>query len=465
MPRLRGLSRSTNSSAPAPRSSCSASSRSATLAAALLHGPALAGLGLVGAYVTPILVATAKPNYWALYIYLAVVTAAAFVLARVRLWRWLALTAIVFGAVWMFPGLATRGSIGSPRTPSTRSSALRWSRRSSSPASCSVRTPSPATIDGVSSGALAAYLVRRACCVLASRHDALALIAFAVLTAATVAIAWRTEAGDRRRAARRADVALVFLQWALDIRYEQLMRRAARPAWCGSPQRVFYGTHLALGAGFAALFGVAGFLAQGRSNTPTIPILWSASAVLAPIIILIALYYRISNFERSIPFAGLALLLAALFGIATEILEQARAAARPRHRRRAVRDRHGRGAGARADLLARKGLAHRRACADGAGHRVDFRQAAVAAAAHRSPRVLVLVVLRASAGIRASSADEVGTTPIFNWLLYGYGVPAAAFWFGGHLLRRRADDLPARMVEPPRSCSPCCSSSSKSATS
>ena len=65
----------------------------------------LAGLGLVGAYVTPILVAAPTPNYWALYIYLAVVTAAAFALARMRLWRWLALTAIVFGALWMLPGL------------------------------------------------------------------------------------------------------------------------------------------------------------------------------------------------------------------------------------------------------------------------------------------------------------------------------------------------------------------------
>src|SRR5262245_16260632 len=59
----------------------------ATLAAALLHGPALAGLGLVGAYVTPIVVSTGQPNYWALYVYLAVVSAAALVLARVRLWR------------------------------------------------------------------------------------------------------------------------------------------------------------------------------------------------------------------------------------------------------------------------------------------------------------------------------------------------------------------------------------------
>jgi uncharacterized membrane protein len=66
----------------------------ATLAAALLHGPALAALGLVGAEVTPLLVASDTPNYWALTIYLAVVTAAAFALARARLWRWLAVTAV-----------------------------------------------------------------------------------------------------------------------------------------------------------------------------------------------------------------------------------------------------------------------------------------------------------------------------------------------------------------------------------
>jgi uncharacterized membrane protein len=43
--------------------------------------------------------------------------------------------------------------------------------------------------------------------------------------------------------------------------------------------------------------------------------------------------------------------------------------------------------------------------------------------------------------------SQVGTTPIFNWLLYGYGVPALAFWVGGHLLRQRADDAPARSVD------------------
>ena len=76
----------------------------ATLAAALLHGPALAGLGLVGAYVTPLLVASQRPDYWSLYLYLAVVTAAAFALARFRMWRWLAITAVGVSALWTLPG-------------------------------------------------------------------------------------------------------------------------------------------------------------------------------------------------------------------------------------------------------------------------------------------------------------------------------------------------------------------------
>ncbi|MGH6804024.1 MAG: DUF2339 domain-containing protein, partial [Methyloceanibacter sp.] len=50
--------------------------------------------------------------------------------------------------------------------------------------------------------------------------------------------------------------------------------------------------------------------------------LWSASAVFAPIAILIALYYRIAGFEQSIPFAGAAVLLAGAFALATEALSK-----------------------------------------------------------------------------------------------------------------------------------------------
>jgi uncharacterized membrane protein len=59
---------------------------------------------------------------------------------------------------------------------------------------------------------------------------------------------------------------------------------------------------------------------------------------------------------------------------------------------------------------------------------------------------LVLVLARIAWRPLIVGAD-VGTTPVFNWLLYGYGLPAAAFWLGGYLLRRRADDIPSRMID------------------
>ena len=85
-----------------------------TLAAALLHGPALAGLGVAAAFITPILVSSQQPDYWALYIYLAIVTAAALGLARLRLWRWLAVTAIAFALLWTFPCLPCGTSMIAP---------------------------------------------------------------------------------------------------------------------------------------------------------------------------------------------------------------------------------------------------------------------------------------------------------------------------------------------------------------
>ena len=60
--------------------------------------------------------------------------------------------------------------------------------------------------------------------------------------------------------------------------------------------------------------------------------------------------------------------------------------------------------------------------------------------------IIVVVLLRVGYEPRIVGRD-VGTTPIFNWLLYGYGVPAASFWYAGYLLRRRADDMPTRLAE------------------
>src|SRR3954468_9524262 len=86
----------------------------ATLAAALLHGPALAALGVIGAFATRVLVSSDKPDFWGLYVYLAIVTAAAFGLARIRLWRWLAVTTIAFALLWTLPCLPCGPSMVGP---------------------------------------------------------------------------------------------------------------------------------------------------------------------------------------------------------------------------------------------------------------------------------------------------------------------------------------------------------------
>ena len=57
-----------------------------------------------------------------------------------------------------------------------------------------------------------------------------------------------------------------------------------------------------------------------------------------------------------------------------------------------------------------------------------------------------IVVLRIGYEPRIAG-EAVGTTPIFNWLLWGYGIPALSFWVASIFLRRRGDDAPLRTVE------------------
>lgn len=84
----------------------------ATLVLALRHGPALAALGLLAAYVTPLLVSSNEPALLPLVLYLAVVTAATYGVARLRLWRWLAISATVANILWSLLLSATVGTAG-----------------------------------------------------------------------------------------------------------------------------------------------------------------------------------------------------------------------------------------------------------------------------------------------------------------------------------------------------------------
>jgi uncharacterized membrane protein len=418
----------------------------ATLAAALLHGPALAGLGVVGAFVTPVLVSTGSADYWALYLYLAVVMAAAFALARMKLWRWLAVTATAMGVLWTWAGA------GPDHIESLTAHLFHVAAGFALAAAFIVSglkygpPAEPGTIDGVSSGSIGAFLFAAAFLTINSDHDSLALVIFVLLVAATVAVVWRTESALWALPAAGVFTAAVMIQWAAPEFVETLMLSpgVTRGAIPGPPAGTTL--HLAFGAALAVIFGVPAFAAQGRAATALSAQLWSLTGVILPVVILIALYLRISSLDRSIPFAALALALAALYGYATEHLgkrlpEPGLASAAAIY-----------AAGAVASLaLALTFALDKGWLTVGLALMVPgiawiSERRPLPALRYLAAAIIVVVLIRVGYEPRIVGRD-VGTTPIFNWLLYGYGVPAASFWYAGHLLRRRADDIPTRMAE------------------
>ena len=71
------------------------------IALAIPHGTALAGLGLVGSFVTPVLVASNAPNPMALFGFLSVILLAAAALARLKNAAWVLVLGLAGTAVWL----------------------------------------------------------------------------------------------------------------------------------------------------------------------------------------------------------------------------------------------------------------------------------------------------------------------------------------------------------------------------
>ena len=417
-----------------------------TLAAALLHGRALAGLGIVAAFATPVLVSSEKPDFWALYIYLAVVTAAAFGLARIRLWRWLAVTTIVFALLWILPCLNFNPPVVGPFAFHVMSGFVLAALL----VVCGLLFGPPAEegrIEPISSGSLAAYLLGATMIVLASFHADAAIVVFAILVAATLIFAWRAPSATGAVAGAAAFVFVVFAEWAVRGNPDMLVLPGGPLPGIGpAATDSSVSLHLITAAIFAAGFGVAGFLAQGRSASAIIPVVWSAAGVFTPLALLIALYARIAHLDRSIPFAILAVMLAAALAAATETLT--RRDSRPGLSISVALFATGAlGALALALTFAlEKGWLTIALALMSTGAAWIAMQRPIPFLRSLSAILAGLVVLRIGYEPRIAG-DAVGTTPIFNWLLWGYGVPALAFWAASYFLRRRGDDAPLRTVE------------------
>lgn len=417
-----------------------------TLLAALLHGPTLAGLGIAAAFVTPRFFAIGNTDFWMLYVYIAFVTATAFGLARLRLWRWLVLTTLIFAFYYALPCLSCGPSMIRPHAFHAMAGFV---------LTCifvvaGLLLGPPAQtgrIDTTSSAALSTYLLIGALIVMFGAHADTAMIVFAILVAATLAVAWNADAAVGAVIAAAGLVAIVFLSWAVRGNPDMLVLPGGAMSGVGPrADDASIAIHLTAAVLFGGAFGAAGFLAQGRAPNALIPVVWSACAVFTPLAIMVALYARIAHLDRWIPFAIGAVVLSALFAAAAEMLGKRES--RPGQEISIALFATG--------ALSALALAFTFALEKGwLTVALGLMSLAAAWVSLKRPipflrwlaAILAGIIMLRNGYDPRIAGEDVGTTPIFNWLLYGYGVPAASFWLGAYFLKKRGVDEPLRMME------------------
>ena len=375
--------------------------------------------------------------------------AAAFALARMRLWRWLAITAVVFGALWTLAG--------------HRLSACRCARRAPLPCHCRLRAgggadrlrpalwPAGRTA-ARSTGfppALSAPICSPRCVVLGSAHDPAALTVFTAARGGDGRhrLAHRGRAlgaaGGRLRCRR-----LVMLHWARRTTFDTLMlprrrhRAAPFPVRRPASDRIWRSARPSPRCSASRV--------MPRKAAPRIRSSRCCGArprSATPIAILIALYLRVARIRPLDP-------VCRPRAAARRALRLCHRAVEPREPRPGMaalggdlRDRRGRRAGAGLTFALEKGWLTVGAGADGARHRLDRRTAAAAGAA---------LLLAAGVVVWCCCAIGyepriVGTTSAPRRSSTGCCTATAcrplSFWYAGYLLRRRADDVPARMAD------------------
>ena len=426
----------------------------ATMLAAALHGPALAGLGLAGALAMPLLIASQKPDPWPVVLYLVVVAGAAYGLARLRRWLWLAAATVAGAVLWGFALMVPLGS----GTPGAWDSALLVHTGLQLALAAAFMGVEPhlttddaaAQPDWIATLALAALAALAIQALGATRmHEQWMLFTSGTLAMLGVA-AWRSApaAGAAVLAGIVALAAIVLWPSSSAPPGPRLLARAIEGV-LRPPENV--SSFLAFAALTALAVSAVATLRVWRGRTlPTETAgLYALAGVVTPLLALVLAYLRVTQFDRSIEFALAAVFLAAAFYL--------------------LADRFGRIAPA--DRTAATGLALG-AFASGAAAAMALAFAmaldrgyltvafavtafatAVFAAAGRIPllrhvvaAIGLIVAGRLAWDPRIMGAD-VGTWPVLNWLLLGYGVPALAFLAAGHILKRDAEDLAARLCD------------------
>lgn len=421
----------------------------ATIAAALVHGQALAGIGLVGAMVTPVLVASQAPNPWALFGYLAIVLAATGVIARMRDWKLLMAAAFFGTGVWTIlymtdaPG-ANLSAILFIDAVTLAVLVLVWLARRDDEPGPARAFDWPSIVPGLFVAFSALGL---------SVDPAFAAAGYAlpgaVVIAAMVGVAlYRPLALPLLYAAGLVTV-LIYLGIIPPTSIASDFSSGALGV-DGLPVATPNVLTLRIGIVLGLVFIGAGFWAARRfaAGTQIRAASWAAWGVIVPLVILLALWFTFGNLDRDLVYAAATALLVVIFTAGGEWI--ARAEEPPLKGGVAVS--FALGGAAIAGLL----LMHM-AFDSGWTTILLGATAIVPALATRwraypvlgwiSVGAVIAVLGRVAFDPTIVGAAFLSRTPVFNWLLPGYGVPALAFGFAAWQLARTTNGRPRLAME------------------
>ena len=425
------------------------------LAFSSIHGPALAAMGLAGSYVTPMLVSTDDPRAWALFLYLLFVTAASYFTAQARGWLWLAIGATAGSVVWGFIWYATNWQVTDVTATSVYiltllALALVLLRMDESEEEYNATTPVriafptwfqadwPVSLCLTAIGVLAVSLLHH------DAYTAISMAVFVITIGLFLASAWQWRSLTVLAPLGAILFSLAILTWHISVmpvfQPRSMLLRDLGLVDLTPPELTKF---LSFCAAFAIAFGVIGFFASYRRGGD---LLWALTSAVVPLITLVYTYWRATRFEHSISFGIIAIILAGLATATADTIDRTR------------KGRLYELAGGIYAVVAVSALALAFTILLEKGWLTIalamITPALAFIARHRQMPVLrymaaaiaIVTICRIALEPRIVG-DDLGTTPLLNWLLYGYGVPALAMAVAASVFRKQRDDWTVALLE------------------
>lgn len=423
----------------------------AGMALSLVHGPLLAFLGLVGAYTVPAIVAHGQLEPVMLFTYLLVVTAGSLEVVRYRQWSHLAIAALTVSTLWAFSWIAELG-----RAPDAQDALyaslfglaltalylLRLypgsdpERPEDDDQSWFSVTHSPFWRNFVIGGAVSGGFIIFISAGAAGFTNASLLVA-GLFVGLCGWVAHRDNRLDILLAGAGALAFSLLATWYIPhTTPTDAVALAQAPDW-GPMARDFvpveFQRYAITGGVFALMFLVGGFAGLWGAKRPGF---WAAISTIMPLSITVLIYWRIHNYAPNLGWASTAIAIGAVFLFLAE-------------RTARLRDNSGMTA-----ALSAYAIGVTTAVALGLSMLLENAWLTVALAMQlpaigwvwqrldvkglRTTALILagVVLVRLLSNPYILDYEISGSIPGVNWLLYGYGLPAAAFYFA----RRLFDD-------------------------